>query len=473
MSTSAPARSSSRLHHFRWPVGSLVVLLAFAGAAWVTAGQWWPVLSQRLGLAAAATPVDPHDDHDHAHEDEDPNRIKVSPQAQANIGLVLGQLARRDFDRTLTLPAMLAEQPGRSHIVVTTHFTGIVTKVYVAQGQAVKVGQPLFDLRLTHEEVIQSQTDLLKTAQEIEILDKEIARIEKLTMEGGIAGKTLIERQVERERQQAAFIAQRQAMLLHEMTEEQIAHVLATKELIGSITLTALADEGMVENPDRTVLQVHELNVTLGQHIEAGATLAVLSDHSQLLVEGEAFEQDLPALSKALAEGWPLQLLPAAGQSGLAATTLGGNGNTVELLYLADKIGPESRTFHFYARLPNEMIRDAIGPDGRRYVQWRFRPGERLRVAAPVERWTNRLFVPLAAVAQDGVESYVFVYQGSAFVRTPVRIEHRDERHAVLAEDKDSVKAGQIVAMSAAQQLQFALANKAGGGVDPHAGHNH
>jgi membrane fusion protein, heavy metal efflux system len=119
------------------------------------------------------------------------------------------------------------------------------------------------------------------------------------------------------------------------------------------------------------------------------------------------------------------------------------------------------------------MVRDAIGPDGRRYVQWRFRPGERLRVSAPVERWTSRLFVPLAAVAQDGVESYVFVYQGGAFVRTPVRIEYRDERHAVLADDKDSVKAGQIVAMSAAQQLQFALANKAGGGVDPHAGHNH
>jgi multidrug efflux pump subunit AcrA (membrane-fusion protein) len=330
--------------------------------------------------------------------------------------------------------------------------------------------------------VIQSQTDLLKTAQEVEILDKEIARIEKLALEGGIAGKTLIERKVERERQQAAFVAQRQAMLLHEMTEEQIAHVLKTKELIGSITLTALADEGMVENPDQTVLQVHELNVTLGQHIEAGATLAVLSDHSQLLVEGEAFEQDLPALSKALVEGWPLQLLPAAGQrdraegqgnSASASLPSDGKENTVTLLYLADTIDPESRTFHFYARLPNEMLRDAIGPDGRRYVQWRYRPGERLRVAAPVERWANRLFVPLAAVAQDGVESYVFVYQGQAFVRTPVRIEHRDERHAVLADDKDSVKEGQIVAMSAAQQLQFALANKAGGGVDPHAGHNH
>jgi cobalt-zinc-cadmium efflux system membrane fusion protein len=32
---------------------------------------------------------------------------------------------------------------------------------------------------------------------------------------------------------------------------------------------------------------------------------------------------------------------------------------------------------------------------------------------------------------------------------------------------------GDRVAMSAAQQLHLALKNKAGGGIDPHAGHNH
>jgi cobalt-zinc-cadmium efflux system membrane fusion protein len=476
MSTSAsnPNRARSRLQQYGWPAGGLIVLLSLAGAAWVTAGQWWPVVAARWQATTVALPVEPHDEH--AHEDEDPNRIEISPQAQQNIGLELGQLTRRDFHRTLTLPAMLAEQPGRSHIVVTTHFTGIVTKIYVAQGQTVKAGQPLFDLRLTHEEVIQSQTDLLKTAQEIEILDREIARIEQLAKEGGIAGKTLIDRKVERERHQAAFVAQKQAMLLHEMTEEQISQVLRTKELIGSITLTALGDEGMVENPEQIVLQVHDLAVMLGQHIEAGTTLAVLSDHSQLLVEGEAFEQDLPALSRALAEDWPLELLPAAATAEPRVTsspTTPPTGTTsVELLYLADKIDPAARTFHFYARLPNVVARDAIGHDGRRYVQWRYRPGERLRVAVPVERWPARLFVPLAAVAQDGVETYVFRYQGGAFVRTPVHVEYRDERFAVLAND-DAIREGQVIAMSGGQQLQFALANKASGGVDPHAGHNH
>ena len=143
----------------------------------------------------------------------------------------------------------------------------------------------------------------------------------------------------------------------------------------------------MVEDPKSVVLQVHELKVTLGQHIMAGDTLAVLSDHSRLLVEGEAFEHDAAALARAMKEGWPLTLLPAEP---------GGKPEQVKLLYLADSIDPVARTFHFYAELPNRLVHDAPGADSRRYVQWRFRPGERLRVQVPVERWPSRLVVPVS-----------------------------------------------------------------------------
>ena len=184
-----------------------------------------------------------------------------------------------------------------------------------------------------------------------------------------------------------------------------------------------------------------------------------------MLVEGEAFEQDWPALSQALAARLAADAASRSrrGQQPLAE---------VKLLYLADQIDPATRTFHFYAVLDNEIAHDAAGPDGRRYVQWRHRPGERLRVQAPVERWPQRLVVPLTAVAQDGVETYVFRYVGGEFQRVPVQVEHRDERFAVLADDAQ-FREGQVIAMTAAQQVQFALANQAGAGVDPHAGHSH
>jgi len=42
----------------------------------------------------------------------------------------------------------------------------------------------------------------------------------------------------------------------------------------------------------------------------------------------------------------------------------------------------------------------------------------------------------------------------------------------VIAND-GSLFSGDAIALSGAHQMQVALKNKAGGGVDPHAGHNH
>ena len=95
-----------------------------------------------------------------------------------------------------------------------------------------------------------------------------------------------------------------------------------------------------------------------------------------------------------------------------------------------------------------------------------------MRVQVPVEQWTNKLVVPVTAVAQDGVEMFVFRYVDGEFARTPVHVLYRDEQQAVLAEG-GGIDEGQIIAVTAGQQLQFALANQSGAGADPHAGHSH
>jgi len=53
-----------------------------------------------------------------------------------------------------------------------------------------------------------------------------------------------------------------------------------------------------------------------------------------------------------------------------------------------------------------------------------------------------------------------------------VHVEYRDRFSVVVAND-GSLFPGDLVALSGAQQMQLALKNKSGGGVDPHAGHNH
>jgi hypothetical protein len=43
----------------------------------------------------------------------------------------------------------------------------------------------------------------------------------------------------------------------------------------------------------------------------------------------------------------------------------------------------------------------------------------------------------------------------------------------VVVANDGSIFPGDYVALSGAQQMQIALKNKAGGAIDPHAGHNH
>ncbi len=89
-----------------------------------------------------------------------------------------------------------------------------------------------------------------------------------------------------------------------------------------------------------------------------------------------------------------------------------------------------------------------------------------------METFENQIGLPVDAVTRDGAEQYVFVEHGQGFERVPVHVLYRDQTSVVIAGD-GALHPGDRVALRGAHQMQMALKNKAGGGVDPHAGHNH
>jgi hypothetical protein len=97
---------------------------------------------------------------------------------------------------------------------------------------------------------------------------------------------------------------------------------------------------------------------------------------------------------------------------------------------------------------------------------------QRMLLRVPVETWEDCLVLSVGAVAREGAESFVFQASGNSFERRPVHEKFRDQMWVVVAND-GSIFPGDHVAMSGAQQMQIALKNKAGGAVDPHAGHGH
>lgn len=454
----------------------IMVPVALVAAAVIFQANWLPPVQQflaRLQSASAEHPGEPgHDEASHAAHGN-PNSIELSPQARKNIGLtddMIQPIKLQPFTRTITIPGMVVERPGRSVLEVTAPFTGHIDQIFPIEGEAVTDGQKLFRLRLTHEDLVQTQATLLQTAVDIEVIDKEIARLEKLSADGAIAGKRLIEQKSERGKKESLLQATRQAMLLHGLNESQVNGILKNKELFKEMIITAreahVAKPDVDEKTPDTLYQVQAIKVSQGQHVEAGATLAVLADHAELYLQGEAFERDIADINRVADSKAPVTAI---------LETEGAKSEVVEnlhILYLADKIDPATRTLDFFVTLPNKSQRDSTLENGRRFIAWKYRPGQRVQLEIPLETLPDRIVVPVDAIAQDGTETYVFTPNGNQWVRRSVHVEYRDPRHAVIAND-GALFPGDRVALTAAQQLQVAIKNKSGGAPDPHAGHSH
>jgi membrane fusion protein, heavy metal efflux system len=140
--------------------------------------------------------------------------------------------------------------------------------------------------------------------------------------------------------------------------------------------------------------------------------------------------------------------------------------------HVAGRVDEQSRALHFYVTLPNKLLRETTSGDGRKFVYWQYLPGQRMQIRVPIEKWEERIVLPVDAVAHDGVETYVFQPNGDHFDRIPVHLEYRDQVFAVIAND-GSIFPGDTVAGSAAHQMQMALKNESGGAIDAHSGHSH
>jgi cobalt-zinc-cadmium efflux system membrane fusion protein len=457
-----------------WIAGGTLLLLLVAAA--VFHRQWLPHVQRLVSFAQpAATDKghrdeagghDPHEGHQHAGHDE-ANTIELSDQAMKNIGLGVPRLVKRQsFTRTISVPGMIVERPGRSTVEITAPMAGVITRIYAIEGEAVEPGAKLFEVRLTHEDQVTMQAELLKAAEELDVVDREIRRIEDLIKQQALPGRQLLERQYERQKLEASMRAQREALVLHGLTNDQVDAILKDRKLLQYVTVAVSksAEEGGM-SPAGTTFQVRTLKVNPGQYVTAGDMLAVLADHAELFIKGEAFERDLKAISSAAEQGAEISA---------SLDTDGGKPEVISnlrVLYLAATVDPVSRTLDFYVTLPNEKLRDTQ-PNAHRFITWRFRPGQRVQLDIPVETWPDRIVLPAEAVAQDGVESYVFTPKGNRFVRRSVHVEYRDSTSAVIASDGELVP-GDLVMPTGAKQLLLALKNKSGGGVDPHAGHTH
>lgn len=471
--------------------GVAVIAVAAATYSW-----WWPSLTQWVDKTVAA-----RSGAEEVSEPDDPSAagissITLSPQARLNLGLTADQLLPiqlSTFNRSLTVPAVIVAKPGRSKIVVASPLSGVITHVHAVTGEAVTPGELLFEIRLTYEDLVQIQTEYLRTISELEVENREITRLEIATQTGAISGKSLLERRYAKDKLEASLRSQREALRLHGLSDRQIDTIGRDGKLLGDlqvvapdvdehseheteelrlsqtpylpVTMVVKGQSAYAHNDPEHPLVVEDLQVHKGQSVVAGEQLCSLSDYSQLYIEGKAFELDAAAISTAAGNQWPVDaVFPTAGQpqrvSGL------------RIAFVGNAIDDLSRTLSLFVELPNRIARDTTTQDGQRYITWDYRLGQRLEIQIPVEQWQDQIVVPVGAIEKEGADWFVFQQNGDRFDRIAVHVMHRDQTWAVIAND-GSLYPGDVIAQTSAHQLQMAIKNKSGAAPDPHAGHSH
>lgn len=488
-----------KLPKLPWSSIRIVVGIALLIAAGFTYSMWWPPLSAwidhtLISRRKAPADVESVDSHAGAAASVQAASLALTAQSRLNLGLTddyLKPIELTTYSRSITVPAVIVPKPGRSQIVVASPLNGVVTHVHAVTGEAVMPGELLFEIRLTYEDLVETQTLYLKTLSELEVENREIVRLEQATQSGAISGKSLLDRRYAKDKLEGHLRSLREALRLHGLSDRQVDAIGQDGKLLRDLKVVApdidrhdeneelrlsqnpyrpvsLTSSGMAVSPElenHKPLVIEDLQVHKGQAVMAGEKLCSLSDYAELFIEGKAFEQDVPAIAQAAQQGWPVDAV-FPGDSGATRVT------GLELAFVGNSIDADSRTLSFFVELKNQVMRDEKNSEGQRYLSWKYRLGQRLELQVPVEQWESQIVVPVDAVVKEGADWYVFQQNGANFTRVPVHVKHRDQSSAVIAND-GSIFPGDVIALKSAHQMQMAIKNKSGGGADPHAGHNH
>lgn len=448
----------------RWiqPVLTIAALVGVGTTAYMTQERWLPFLHHEEATTTDVLVEAPTD------ESVPPSRVVVNEQAQTNLGLVAKSLKPQTYWKTIRVPGMVIDRPGQSDRGVVAPATGVISHVFHFPGDTVQPGDRLFTLMLLSESLHLTQSELFKSTQEIALAESQKARL--AAAGSGLPAARIIEVENQITRLQVAVKTYRQELQIRGFEPaliDSIAEGKFVKELTISVPLLLSPDSskegtvvsaGVGDMPNSEArFEVEELKVELGQQVQAGQTLCLISNHQRLAIEGRAFRDETPLLERSVTQGWPVEVDFGEETDDWSAPLA-----EFHIHHLANTIDASTRTFAF--RIPLENQSRVIDDNGRTQTLWRFRPGQKLRIQVRVEKFENVYVVPADAVAKEGPEAFVFNQNVNTFERIPVRILLHDRRQVVLAND-GTLLPGTYVVQSAAEQLNRMLKSGENSGV--------
>lgn len=294
---------------------------------------------------------------------------------QRALGIQTAPLKRVDHVKA-SLPALVVAPPGAER-VITLPVAGIVTQVLVRPFQAVRAGDPL--MRLASLELGQLQLQVIQAASRATIASQTAQRERQLFEEGIITERRAQEAIAASTDASASLLQAKAALRLSGMSNAALERLITSGQPEDAITLTAPA-AGIVS----------EMDAKAGERVEASTPLMHLVKNGALDLEIQIPVTD----AQRFGPGTVVQIT--------------GRGVVARITTASPTVASSNQMVTLRATVTSG------GPA--------LRHGELVQAEVATNSTQDGLTVPLAAVAYDGRQPYVFVRTTKGFAARPVEI---------------------------------------------------
>lgn len=344
------------------------------------------LLVATLGRTSKASPESATHVHAATQAGPDTNAMMISAEAAQRIGVTFAPVTLGPLSREVRTVAQVTFDETRVRII-STKIDGWVEQLYVNfNGQSVSAGQAMLSI----------YSPMLVSAQEELLLASSLSR--------SLADASSEARSGSNDLSAAA----RRRLLYWDIPPADVERITRTGQVRKNLTLRSPVTGVVIQK-----------NVFAGQKFMAGEALYKVADLSDVWVEGEVFERDLPAVRVGANVKVEFDALP-------------GESRTGRVSYLYPTLDAETRTARIRVVLPNPGMR--------------LKPGmyATIRIEGVAD---NAISVPRSAVLSTGERTMVFVRRPDGMLQPrEIKIgESTTDRTRIIS----GVKVGEVVVASA------------------------
>ncbi|HEX5545702.1 MAG TPA: efflux RND transporter periplasmic adaptor subunit [Nitrospira sp.] len=351
-----------------------------------------------------------------------PGFITLSTEESSRVGLVVQPVVRSDFRTHRDFPAIV--QPNQRNMAeITTLVRGRVVEVYADFGQEVKANAPL--AILYSSELGLAQSAYLKAKAKLHVAEQAYSRAQFLLREQVIGEAEAQRRQAELLSTQAEANESRDRLKLLGMDKEEFGRLDRSRQIRSVVPIVAPFAGRIIGR-----------KLTRGEVVETTDNLFVIADLSEVWVQANIPEKDIPFVHAIHASGGrQVEVRINAYPKEMFKGTI---------TYVGDVLDPVTRTMQLRIELPNR--------DGR------LKPEMFAAIRLFSEAQPDRLAVPEAALQRDQGRTFVFVQRNTN--EYELREVHIGESNGTVTAILDGLNEGESVVTHGAFVLKSELLKK-------------